>query len=47
MKFNSINNKQKLRKEEGRWQKRKRKKENGNYKKVTDTFYKFHTASHP
>ena len=26
MKFNSINNKQKLRKEERRWQKRKRKK---------------------
>lgn len=26
MKFNSINNKQKLRKEEGTWQKRKRKK---------------------
>lgn len=26
MKFNSINNKQKLRKEEGRWQKEKGKK---------------------
>ena len=26
MKFNSINNKQKLREEEGRWQKRKREK---------------------
>ena len=26
MKFSSINNKQKLRKEEGRWKKRKRKK---------------------
>ena len=26
MKFNSINNKQKLRKEEGRWQKRKKEK---------------------
>ena len=24
----------------------KTQKENGNYKKVTDTFYKFHTASH-